>query len=95
MRTSGCNNCIIRITELAREPVTATSITHKQTHAAPVAPLVAVGVPGAAAAAAGAYNIRRRLARRAHGHARIKNVAAAAEEAAVAVPLLVAVDASS
>ena len=40
--------------ELAREPVTATSITNKQTHAAPVAPLVAVGVPGAAAAAAGA-----------------------------------------
>ena len=81
--------------ELASEPGSIARITNKQTHAAPVAPLVAVGVPGAAAAAAGAYNIRRRLARRPHGHARIKHVAAAAEEAAVAEPLLVAVDAST
>ena len=80
--------------ELAREPVTIARITNKQTHAAPVAPLVPVGVPGAAAAAAGADNWGRRLARRPHGHARIKNVAAAPEEAAVAVPLLVAVDAA-
>ena len=80
--------------ELAREPVTATSITNKQTHAAPVAPLVPVGVPGAAAAAAGTDDRGRRLARRPHGHARVEDVAAAAEEAAVPEPLLVAVDAS-
>ena len=81
--------------ELAHKPGRIAGITHKQTHAAPVAPLVPVGVPGAAAAAAGADNWGRRLARRPHGHARIKNVAAAAEEAAVAVALLVAVDAST
>ena len=80
--------------ELAHKPGRIARITNKQTHAAPVAPLVAVGVPGAAAAAAGADNWGRRLARRPHGHARIKDVAAAAEEAVVAVPLLVAVDAS-
>ena len=55
---------IYAITALAREPVTVARITNKQTHAAPVAPLVPVGVPGAAAAAAGADNWGRRLARR-------------------------------
>ena len=81
--------------ELASEPGPVARITNKQTHAAPIAPLVAVGVPGAAAAAAGADYWGGRLARRPHGHARIKHVAAAAEESPVAVPLLVAVDAST
>ena len=53
MRTSGCKQ-LLRITELAHKPGRIAGITHKQTNAAPVAPLVPVGVPGAAAAAAGA-----------------------------------------